>query len=68
MARPRKSLEQLVVDGTFRARHHHERLHGSPVPWEPLARMQERHQRADSDRERRFFALEFERLVRERAS
>jgi phage terminase large subunit-like protein len=66
MGRPRKTLEQLVRDGTFLARRDEDRalLLEPHLPWPAFASLQGRFAAATSDAEQRQIALEFERLVR----
>jgi phage terminase large subunit-like protein len=64
---PRKTLRQLVQDGTFEARRqtHRELLDGPDVPWPALAALQERYRQADGNFMQRAIAREFERAVAE---
>jgi phage terminase large subunit-like protein len=62
--RPSKSLADLVREGTFRARRHHELLaEGELVRWKPLAAIQERYRGADNEFEQRSIAREFENEI-----
>src|SRR5436309_690967 len=65
MGRPRKSLEALVREGTFRARRdtHRQLLGGPALAWPAFATVQDRYRQAGSEPERRAVALEFERIV-----
>src|SRR5690242_9525500 len=58
-----KTLDQHVVDGTFRARRHHEMLVGPVVRWEELAQLQARYAAATSEAERRAIGVAFERAA-----
>ena len=60
MARPAKTLEQRLREGSFRARHHHELLSGPLVAEKRLRKLQRDYQAASSERERRAIALDFE--------
>lgn len=64
MARPKKSLDDLVRDRTFLARRHGELLEGGELPWSALAPLQAAYAAADDDAERRAIALDFQRAVR----
>jgi phage terminase large subunit-like protein len=67
MARPRKTLAQLVRDGTFLARRAEDRqlLLGPPLDhWPAFASLQRRYAAASSVPERRAIALDFQRLVK----
>jgi phage terminase large subunit-like protein len=66
MARPAKSLDAHVREGTFRARRDsHQRLLGGPfVQWPTLASLQARYQQTRSEPERRAIALEVEQFVK----
>ena len=65
MARPRKTLKQLVEQGTFLARRPEDRklLAEEPLQWPNFANLQIRYRAALTDPERRHVALEFEHLV-----
>jgi hypothetical protein len=63
--RPRKSLGELVADGTFLARRHAELLAGESISDPTLAALRQLYRQAGDDRQRRRVALQFERLVRE---
>ena len=66
MARPAKSLQVHVREGTFRARRptHRQLLGGAALAqWPLFASPQNRYGRAGTEAERRAVALEFERLV-----
>lgn len=65
MGRPAKTLAELVLDGTFRARRptHSALLVGPDLPWEGFALLQARYRAATSEEERRQVAREFERAV-----
>jgi phage terminase large subunit-like protein len=60
----RKTLVQLVQDGTFAARMDRELLEGPDVPWPALAALQSRYRAEGAEFARRAVAREFERLVR----
>src|SRR5579862_78171 len=66
MARPQKSLKELVEAGSFRARRpsHQERLAGPDLSWPLLAAIQRRWRAATSEHERRQAALAFEHAVK----
>jgi phage terminase large subunit-like protein len=66
MARPAKSLDAHVREGTFRARRdtHRQLLTGPPLQWPALASLQARYQQTRSEPERRAIALEVEQFVR----
>jgi hypothetical protein len=64
MARPRKTLDELVRDGTFLARRHEGLLAGPILPQLALAALQREYIRADDERVRRVIAREFEHIVR----
>jgi phage terminase large subunit-like protein len=65
MARPPRSLEQHVRQGSFRARRHQRLLALDPLPddWPLFASLQARYQAASSDPERAALALQFEQTV-----
>lgn len=63
MARPSKSLEQLVRDEGFRWKRHRALLEGPDAGWKPLARIQERYRLADNEFERAAIAREFEKAI-----
>lgn len=63
MARPSKSLLELVRDGTFRARRHHELLAQPDLPWKTLSHLQQRYRDAGLEFERRRVAVEFENAI-----
>jgi phage terminase large subunit-like protein len=65
MARPARSLEQHVRQGSFRSRRHHRllALQALPGEWRRFAGLQARYQAATSDPERTAIALEFEHAV-----
>src|SRR5438128_8721363 len=65
MARPARSLEQHVLQGSFRGRRHQRLLASDPLPhdWPLFAALQARYQTASSDPERAAFALQFEQTV-----
>jgi AraC-like DNA-binding protein len=63
-----KSLDEHVLDRTFRARRHHDLLAGPVVPWPELAALQSRYAAAAHELERRAVAVEFERAVRDRGA
>jgi phage terminase large subunit-like protein len=65
MARPPRSLEQHVRQGSFRARRHQRLLASQPLPaeWPVLAGLQARYQTATSDPERAAIALQLEQAV-----
>jgi hypothetical protein len=67
VARPSKSLDQLLREGGFRARRHAPLLHGSLVSPEGPRRLQVAFQQA-SETERRALALEFEQAAAEYAA
>jgi hypothetical protein len=62
--RPRKSLAELIEDGSFLARRHAELLAGDDVEDPTLAAVQALYRQAGDDRQRRRVALQFEKLVR----
>ena len=64
MPRPAKTLEQLVLDRTFKSRRHHELLAGPVVEWPTLALIQARYVATSHLLERRLIGLEFEHTVR----
>jgi hypothetical protein len=61
--RPSKTLTELVLDGTFRARRHHELLAGEDVQWRSLAGIQAHYRAADHELERRRLAVDFENAI-----
>lgn len=61
--RKAKSLLELVEDGSFRARHHHDRLAGEQLPWKSLSKLQDEYRAAQFDIDRRRVAVRFEREV-----
>src|SRR5438477_91616 len=65
MARPARSLEQHVLQASFRGRRHHQLLDREPLPpeWRLFAALQARYQAASSEPERRAVALQFEQAV-----
>jgi phage terminase large subunit-like protein len=65
MARPSRSLEQHVRQGSFRCRRHHRLLASQPLPaeWRLFAGLQARYRAATSDPERAAVGLEFEHAV-----
>ena len=65
MARPARSLEQHVLQASFRGRRHHQLLAREPLPpeWRLFAALQARYQAASSEPERRAVALQFEQAV-----
>ena len=65
MARPARSLEQHVLQASFRGRRHHQLLAREPLPpeWRLFAALQARYQAASSEPERRSVALQFEQAV-----
>jgi terminase large subunit-like protein len=65
MARPARSLEQHVRQGSFRSRRHHPLLAGEPLPseWRLLAGLQTRYEAATSEPERAAIGLQFEQAV-----
>jgi hypothetical protein len=65
MARPKKSLEDLCVDGTFLARRHAHLLEDEALVEEPsLCALQEAYRDEASELERRALAVRFEKAVR----
>jgi hypothetical protein len=62
--RPRKTLSELVRDGSFLARRHAELLAGDPVDDPTLAALQALYRQAGDDRQRRRVALQFEKICR----
>jgi hypothetical protein len=60
MARPAKTLEQHLRDGTFRARRHHSLLNGPFVGEKRLRKLQEDYKASGVERERRAIALDFQ--------
>jgi hypothetical protein len=66
MGRPRKTLRELVWDGTFRARRHASLLAGEPMDERPdLADLQWLYSAAEDDFVARAIAVRFERIVRD---
>lgn len=66
--RPRKTLADLIRDGTFSARHHESRLASAEeLPLPELERYRRRYRAARTPEQRREIALELERIVREEA-
>lgn len=63
MGRNAKTLLDLVEDGTFLARRHHELLDGDLLRWKTLSKLQVAYREAGTDFERRRIALEFEKAV-----
>jgi phage terminase large subunit-like protein len=63
VARPTKSLEELVRDGSFRPGRHHELLAGLDLRWKSLARFQEQYRVADHELERRRIAVQFANAI-----
>jgi phage terminase large subunit-like protein len=63
MGRPSKTLLELVEDGTFRARRHHELLDSDRLRWKTLSRLQDAYVAAGTEFERRRIAVEFEKAV-----
>jgi len=63
MARPSKSLHEVLRDGTFRARRHGGLLAGPLVRSRALREIQEAWQEADSEAVRRALALQFQKAV-----
>jgi phage terminase large subunit-like protein len=53
VGRPSKSLEDLLRDGTFRSRRHHELLGGDDVRWKSIAKLQARYRDSDHELEKR---------------
>lgn len=66
MARPAKTLEQHLRDGTFRARRHHKLLSGPLVSAKALTKLQRDYEEATSEPERRAVALAFEQAQGDR--
>jgi phage terminase large subunit-like protein len=66
VARPTKTLENRLRDGTFVARKHHPLLAGPLVRGERLRPIQRAYQAATSEPERRSLAVEFEIAAREK--
>src|SRR5437016_3796974 len=67
MARPAKTLLELVLCGGFRPGRYHPLLAGPDLPWPGLALLQQRYRLAAGEAERRQLAVEFlqaARLVR----
>ncbi len=62
--RPRKSLEQLVADGSFLARRHAGLLAGELVSDPTLRSLQQLYVQAGDARQRRRVALQFEKIAR----
>lgn len=60
MARPAKTLEQHLRDGSFRARRHHSLLNGPLVGEKTLRKLQVAYKDASLERERRAIALDFQ--------
>lgn len=65
MARPARSLEQHVRQGSFRARRHHQLLAREPLPaeWPGFAVLQARYRAATSEPERAAIGLQFEQSL-----
>lgn len=63
MPRQSKTLLDLVEDGSFLGRRHHQLLGGDRLRWKSLARLQDRYEAATTAIERRRIALEFEKAV-----
>lgn len=65
MARPARSLEQHIRQGSFRSRRHHRLLAGKPLPaeWPLFASLQAQYQAATSDPERAAIGLQFEQTL-----
>lgn len=65
MARPARTLEQHIRQGSFRARRHHQLLAGQALPaeWRVFAGLQARYRSATSDPERAAIGLQFEHAV-----
>jgi phage terminase large subunit-like protein len=62
--RPRKSLLELVRDGTFLARKDHEMLADGPLlRWKTLAGLQQRYRACETEFEQRAVAREFEKAI-----
>lgn len=59
-ARPAKTLEQHLREGTFRARRHHELLEGAFVSKKSVRKLQTTYKAASGERERRAIALDFQ--------
>jgi hypothetical protein len=66
VARPAKTLLQLVAGRSFMARRHRDLLAGPTLPDVELAQLQARFAAAAGEAERRAVAVEFERFVRGR--
>ena len=64
MARPAKSLQERVRDRSFLARRHGGLLAGPLTNHPELREIQAAYQAAETDRQRRLFALDFEQNVR----
>jgi len=60
VARPSKSLLELVREGTFRARRHHELLAGENLQWKSLAKFQDEYRAAADLFSKRRIAVAFE--------
>jgi len=64
VARPAKSLQERVRDRSFLARRHGGLLAGPLTNHPELREIQAAYQAAETDRQRRLFALDFEQNVR----
>jgi hypothetical protein len=64
VARPPKTLQAHLKDGSFRARRHHRLLNGPFVGEKRLEALQRGYQDASTERERRGIALDFEHAAR----
>jgi hypothetical protein len=65
VARPAKSLEAHVREGTFRARRHARLLAGVELPWPTFAAIQRQYRQAAPGDARTAIARAFERAVRD---
>lgn len=63
MGRPTKTLNQLILDGTFRSTKHRDRLLDEDARTPALQELQQRYREARSDPERKAVGLEFEKAV-----
>lgn len=63
MARPARSLEQHIRQGTFRSRRHRQLLEGPDLSWPLFAQMQARYRAASSEPERQAIGLECEQTL-----
>ena len=64
MARPRKTLLDLVEEGTFVSRKHHDLLSGDRLRWKSLSKLQEQYAAAETTFEKRRLGVEFEKTAK----